>query len=223
MTRVHGSIGVAICCSVLACALTPALSTAQEIPKRKVHVLEQRPVIQALRVELTPMFGYTLNEVMYNYLQVSGTLRFHITDEIAVGGSYGRYFADTSSTFDLVQEEFQLFPEKSLIEWYAGGEVSYTPLYGKFILFGSWIVHWNAFLTAGAGVTKTGQDKLHFTGMVGVGSRIFLTRWLTLHMELRDHIYSEQFKGGDEIINNLVLHAGFGVFIPFGFDYKYPK
>lgn len=202
-------------------AFTPA-SRAQE-GTRNVHVLEQRPFVQALRAEVVPMFGYTLNEVMYQYMQVAGTARFHIDENWSIGGTYGYYFSDTTSTFDEVQEQFELFPEKSFIRWYAGGEIAWSPLYAKMVLFGSWIVHWNAYLTAGAGVTKTGSDGVQFTGMVGVGTRFFLTRWLTFNLEVRDYIFSEPFKGGDELINNVVLHAGFGIFIPFGFTYKLPK
>ncbi len=220
MTRPYGPTLLALL--LLASSMTLDVARAGET-KRKVHVFEQRPYLQAMRVELTPMFGYTTNEVMYNYLQVAGTLRFHINEQWAIGGNYGHYFSDTTSTFELVQDELSLFPEKSFIQWYAGGEVNYTPVYGKFILFGSAIVHWNAFLTQGFGVTQTATDGVKFTYVVGAGVRMFLTRWLTFHLELKDHIYTETFKAGDELINNLVLHAGFGIFIPFGFEYKYPK
>ena len=191
--------------------------------RRTVHVLQQRPFLQSLRVEVTPQFGYTINEVLTEYLQVGGTLRFHINEEIAIGGRYGHYFASETDAFHQVQDDFALFPEKSFIEWYAGGEVDYSPLYGKFILFGAATVHWNAFFTLGAGVTKTGAEKPLFTGMLGFGSRLFLTRWLTLNLEIKDFIYSEPFKNGDEILNNVVLYTGLSIFIPFTWNYKFPK
>lgn len=203
--------------------LAPLGATGQEKAQRKVHVLEQRPFVQSLRVEVVPMFGYTVNEVMYEYLQAAGTLRFHIDEHWSIGATYGHYFASTTSTFDDVQSQFELFGEKKFIKFYAGGEVMYSPVYAKAILFGSWIVHWNAYLMAGGGVTQTGAGDFRPTGTVGAGLRVFLTEWLSLNIEIKDHIYKEKFNAGDELINNLVLHTGLGIWIPFGFDYVYPK
>ena len=204
---------------------------AQEEAKRKVHVIQQRPFIRALRAEVTPLFGYTVNESLIDYIQVAATARFHIPEEWSIGGTYANYtFKDSSGElafprakpdFEQVQDDFALFPEKAFMRWFAGGEVSFVPVYGKLILFNSWTVHWDAFLTAGAGVTKT--HELHVTGTFGVGSRLFLTRWLTMNFELKDHIYQESFKAGDELMNNLVLYTGFGFFVPFGWDYEYVK
>ena len=203
-------------------ATTPAL--AEDKQPRKVHVLEQRPFLHALRVEVAPHFGYTVNEVMYQYLQVAGTLRFHINEEWSVGGAYGHYFSDTTSTFEQVQDEFQLFPEKSFLQWFGGGEAIYSPIYGKAILFGSAIINWNAYFTVGAGVTKTAAENLRITGTLGLGARVFLTQWMTFNLELKDHIYEEPFKNDrKELINNVVLFTGIGFFIPFTTEYKFPK
>jgi len=75
----------------------------------------------------------------------------------------------------------------------------------------------------GAGVTLTGVDNLHPTGTVGIGTRWFLTPWLTMELELKDHIYNEDFKAGDSIMNNFVVHAGFGFWFPVGWTYEYAK
>ena len=204
-------------------ALLPCSAHAQDDAERKVHVLEQKPFLHALRVEVVPLVGYTISDVLYQHFQVGGQLRFHILDELAISGTYGHYFSDTSGAFDDVQSDFSVFPEKKFIRWFAGGDIAYTPIYGKFVLFGSWIVHWNAYIALGAGVTQTGADDLHITGTGGIGTRFFLTDWLTFNMELKNHIYRENFKAGDKFVNNVVLHAGFGVFIPFGFDYEFTR
>ncbi len=200
----------------------PGLAAAED-EGRKVHVIEQRPFIQRLRVELTPKYGYTINEVLFDYHQVGGDLRFHITEEWAIAGSFSWYFPATTSAFEDVESTFDTFPEKRFVRWYAGGEVSWAPVYGKFILFGSWTVPWNAWLSAGGGVTLTGVDGIHPTGTVGIGTRLFLTPWLTMEFELKDHIYSENFKAGDSIMNNFVVHAGFGFWFPVGWTYEFAK
>jgi outer membrane beta-barrel protein len=203
--------------------LASAPLASAEAPTRAVHVIEQRPFIQRLRVELVPTYGYTLNEVLFDYHHAGGDLRFHINEEWAIAGSFKYAFASNTPEFDEVQSEFEVFPEKRYVRWYAGGEVSYTPFYGKFILFGSWIVPWNAWLSAGGGVVLSGVDQIHPAGTVGVGTRMFLTRWLTLNVELKDTIYSENYKAGDQIVNNLVFQTGFGLWFPVGWDYEFPR
>ncbi|HIA01951.1 MAG TPA: outer membrane beta-barrel domain-containing protein [Myxococcales bacterium] len=205
----------------------PMAAAAQEIAadtdKKKVHVLEQRPFLHALRVELAPTFGYTVNEVLSEQLQVGGTLRFHLNETISVGGMYYHYFSSQSSRALQVQNEFELFPETSFPKWFAGGEINYTPIYGKMIVSGITTVHWNAYLSGGAGVTKTGAKDPLFTTMIGLGTRFFVTSWLTINVEARDYIYSEPFKAGSEIINNVAIHTGVSLFVPFTYNYRYPK
>jgi len=195
----------------------------QEAEKKKVHVLEQRPFLHALRVELAPAFGYTINEVLSEQMQVGGTLRFHITETLSVGGTYSHYFTKQSKHAVQLQDEFELFPEISFPKWYAGGEVNYTPIYGKMVVSGLTTVHWNVYLSGGAGVTKTGAKDPLITGMIGLGSRFFVTSWLAINIDARDYIYSEPFKAGTEIINNLAIHAGISLFVPFTYSYRYPK
>ena len=82
----------------------------------------------------------------------------------------------------------------------------------------------------------------------GIGIRIFLTRWLTIFGELRDYMYLEKLENlnvqlpcrngattncrEDEntwidknatFTNNVTVHVGATIFIPFTFDYEYPK
>jgi len=205
----------------------PMTAAAQEVTadteKKKVHVLEQRPFLHALRVELAPAFGYTINEVLSEQLQVGGTLRFHVTETISVGGIYHHYFSSQSSRAMQLQNEFELFPETSFPKWFAGGEINYTPIYGKMIVSGLTTVHWNAYLSGGAGVTKTAAPDPLFTAMIGLGTRFFVTSWFTINVEVRDYIYSEPFKAGSEIINNVAIHTGVSLFVPFTYNYRYPK
>jgi outer membrane beta-barrel protein len=208
---------------VIAVAVPNQGRAAEKKDERDIYVLQQRPFLRALRLELSPQFGYTVNEPLFRYLQVASTVRFHINESWSVGGTYAHYFSDTSAATEKLQDEFALFPEKSLIQWYAGGEGSWVPIYGKLILFESWVVHWDAFLTVGAGVTKTWAPDLRFTASVGVGTRIFLTSWLTLTLELKDYIYQEPFKAGDRLINNVVFHSGLSIFFPFTWEYKLQK
>lgn len=189
-----------------------------------VRVVQQRPVLKAGRFELLAGAGLVVNDDMYDHWLATATGRMHISEWISVGATYGKYFSDASALQSTVMRDFEVFPELSAYQWYAGGDVTLVAIDGKFVFFDDVISYWDIYLSLGGGVTKTSRsDDAKPTGMLGVGLRMFLTDWLTFTVELRDHIFVETFGAGDELINNVVGQAGLTLFIPFGFDYEYAK
>lgn len=189
-----------------------------------VRVLQQRPVLKAHRFELLAGAGLVVNDTMYDTWLATMTGRFHISEWISVGATYAKYFSSGSALQDTVQTDFEVYPELSASRWYAGGDVTFVAADGKFTVFDSGLVYWDLYSSIGGGVTVTSRsDDPKPTGLIGVGMRFFLTEWLTLTFELRDHIFPEKFKAGNELVNNLVGQAGITLFIPFGFDYEYAK
>lgn len=195
--------------------------------QRQIHVYQRKPFMRNLRLEITPIFGVAINETLTTQLAGGGAMSFHITDEISIGGSYFKAFHEKNSGFDEVEDSFGVFPEKKFRDWYAGGHVSYVPVYGKFILFGAAIVHFDAYLVGGAGVMRTysvgseGNNRISWN--LGIGGRLFVTEWLTLNLELRDYMYIEEFKAGSSFMNNVTMHAGISIFAPFSYGYEYAK
>ena len=81
-------------------------------------------------------------------------------------------------------------------------------------------------------------------GNPGIGFRIFLSKWLTIFMELRTYPYLEKLENlrvklgeanrkdpkrgqwldsSSTLVWNVVASVGLTIYIPFGFDYKLPK
>ena len=56
---------------------------------------------------------------------------------------------------------------------------------------------------------------------LGIGSRVFLNRWLVFRAELRDYVYPQSRSGFSTLQNLLMLNLGVGFYFPFDFDYKY--
>jgi hypothetical protein len=83
--------------------------------------------------------------------------------------------------------------------WYLN--FSYVPIYGKFGIFNRWIIHWDTFITGGLGITMTrpiavvdaefrdfsdtSDYNVNITFNIGLGGRLFLTRFLAIFFELR--------------------------------------
>ena len=76
---------------------------------------------------------------------------------------------------------------------------------------------------------------------LGIGLRVFVTRWLAIFAELRDYMYLEQLENltvglGDQrtdpttwtqsslaFTNNVTAHLGLTIFLPPDFEYRLPR
>lgn len=214
---------VVLLVGLLPVAWTPPAAAQQPGFEQNIRVVQQRTFLRRGRLELAPYFALSTNETLFLHLGAGGELNYHILENLMIGASGVKYFSSETDLFGSVEDDFRVFPEKWQLDWYAGGHVAWAFLYGKFILVGSMIVHFDAYVIGGMGVTRTSLSDTAITGNFGVGTRFFLTDWLTFNLEVRDYLFQEDFQAGSRIVNNVMLQAGFSIFIPFGFDYRYPK
>lgn len=183
-----------------------------------IRVVQRRPFLRRQRVEVSPLLGTNINDPLLQSFVAGGNVNYHITEVMAVGVFGGYSLGSESDLFDKVIEDYELFPEVAQVQWFAGVQFQYVPIYGKFALFNSWIIPWDIYTVLGAGWTKT-ELAGHPTLAAGVGNRFFMNRWFNLTFELRDHIYNESYPSGSELVNNLVFSAGVGFFLPPDFEY----
>jgi hypothetical protein len=75
------------------------------------------------------------------------------------------------------------------------------------------------------------------TPNIGIGTRFFLLDWLTFNLAVRDYIIPDKFEPlGDcadatsckaaadsQLVNNLMVYAGVGIYLPTKFTYKTPR
>ncbi len=203
---------------------TPEPETVKSDLDALVRVVQQRPVLKSGRFELLLGAGLVANDQMYDHWYATANGRVHVSEWISIGATYTKFFSSEAELQTTVMEDFEVFPELSAYRWYAGGDVTFVAMDGKFIFFDDSIVYWDLYASIGGGVTVTSRsDDPKPTGMIGVGMRIFLTDWLTLSFELKDHMFIEKFNAGNEFVNNVTGTAGLTIFIPFGFDYEYAK
>ena len=199
-----------------------------------IRVIQQRPNIRAGRLEIQTLFGLGLADTMFRHKAPVLNARYHITERWSVGGSGAYYFPDThgfdaplsstSATFDDVTATFELFPEKAVIEWFAGIDAAFIPIDGKFALFNRHIFYFDFYLVAGGGVIQTSRSATPKpVGVVGIGWRLAFNRWLALNLEFRDHLYVENYNAGDEFVNHVMFQAGLSWWFPFDFEYRFPR
>jgi outer membrane beta-barrel protein len=227
-SRVVGFLGLVLVAFVAGRA-NAQTAKAEDAPaadsEKYIRVLQQKPFVKTLRFELEPTFNLPLNETMTRHVGAGIQARFHINDQWAVGADYIKYFGWSTGLAKEVGEAYQVYPEKRLMDFYVGGHVTYSPLQGKFLWFGSLgkPVFWDMYLIGGGGVQKTLWGNWHGAGNVGLGVRFEWLQWLATNLEIRDYMFMENYAHDDKFVNNVVFTAGFSVFVPFKHAYKYPK
>jgi outer membrane beta-barrel protein len=222
-SRVMGILG----CALALAWSAQAFAQTTEDTEKYVRVLQQRPFVKALRFEIQPGVGVPLNDDFTRSVIASAGARFHITEEWSIGVDYLKYFNYNTDLDTEIANDYGMYSEKnrSLRDFYVGGNVSYVPISGKFLWFGRYgsPSHWDLYLLAGGGASHTLFRGYHGTGMFGAGFRASLAEWITWNVELRDYLYMESFARERKFQNNVVLTTGFAIFLPFSHDYVYPK
>jgi len=229
----------------------PRATASQE----EVYAVQQVYALRINRVELLPSFAFTVNDPYVSHTALGLGLNYWFTNVLAVGVNF-LWYQGLSSESDL-----NFFVRRStrlavpITEWQMGAHLNFTyvPLYGKFSAFNQFIFQWDAYIVGGVGLMRTRpvpvidpeirqfsyQMRVAFN--VGMGLRVFLSRFLTFFTEFRDYAYLEKFENlevalggqrteastwfasGSTLVNNTTVQVGFTLFFPFTFEYHLPK
>ncbi|HXX31545.1 MAG TPA: outer membrane beta-barrel domain-containing protein [Myxococcaceae bacterium] len=201
---------------------------------RHVFLLKQR-------WELVPSVAFSFRDPFFTKYVFELSLTYNFDETMGVMARAG-YAADavsgsaqictTGSTAGCRSPTYDELNGKATgqIKFLGALDFQWTPIYGKFNLFGEWVVHFDlygilgpAFLTY-AGPPSAGQpgSSSVFTagGEVGIGMRFFFNKFMALRLELRDDIYGERsptVSGGTTVQNQLFIDVGLGFFFPTTF------
>jgi len=243
-------------------ASTPDEETEAE-PEREKHTLVAEEIyavqriyaLRRARLELAPSFSFTVNDQYVSHNAPAVALNFWITNVLAIGANflwYQGFESESPLNFHIRRSTRLAVP---ITEYQLGGHLNFTyvPIYGKFSMFNEYIFQWDSYLVGGVGLIRTRPVSVvdpsirtfNFDFRVafnaGLGIRVFVTRYLTVFMELRDYMFLEKLENltvqlgpGREDVNtwvdedatlthNVAAHVGMTIFFPFDFEYRYPK
>lgn len=191
----------------------------------RIKAVARKTFLKTGRFELQPAMMFTVNDPFFRSFAAAGRVSWHINEAFAleVGGGYiPPFFVQKLEPVDLLRKELALINADNTLFALADVGLTFSPLYGKMAIFGDGIIHFDGFASAGLGATfDNGVDLIHPAMNVGVGGRVFLTRWLVVRGDLRDYIYPQE-KAGISTLQNLVfVSVGLGFYFPLDFDYQY--
>lgn len=214
-----------------------------------IVVVPRKAFLKSGRVELAPFTGVSLNDVLIRHYSFGGDLNYYLTDVFSLG-LQGQYFIKERTDRESVVG-LQYNRVSSLNRYLYSGALNfaYVPGYGKFTLFNKYIVNWDISATAGVGLIwteiiprnagdKTFQNR-NITPNFGAGTRFFLNDWLTFNVTVRDYVFNDKFEplmrertdpiesvkadATSQWVNNVMLYASIGFYLPTSFQYRSPR
>jgi outer membrane beta-barrel protein len=236
---------------------------AKKPVRAEIYAVEQQYVMKSGRFEIQPYWEFTLNDQFVSHNGPGLALNYYITQVLAVGLN-GNFYQGLNEDSDFnFQNRRSARIAVPLNQYQAAADLNFTyvPMYGKFSGFGDFIFNYDAYIDGGVGLIRTRPEaiidpnnrKFDWNNLinfdVGIGLRVFFSRWLAAGLEVRDMIFLDKiesltvatgptspataansplnpatwYDGGQHFTNNVQLQVGISVFLPTSFDYRLPK
>ena len=216
-----------------------------------IVVVPRKQFIKSGRLEIAPIAGITVNDNLIRHYMFAVDLNYFLTDALWVG-LQGQYFVKQLSTqAELVGLQFNRTSTMNRYLYGGAFNMGYVPVYGKFAWFNKSIVHWEIWASGGVGATFTeviardpARQQYAFkntalTPNFGIGTRFFLTQWMTVNFAIRDYLIIDRFEpistpacmtkedckanADSALVNNFIAYVGIGMYLPTKFTYKTPR
>lgn len=229
--------------------------TEREEAHEEIYAVQQIYALRINRVELSPSLAQSLNDPFVSHTGVGLGLNYWWTNVLALGVNF-IWYEGLESESDLsfqVRRSTRLSVPINQYQFGLNLNFTYVPVYGKFSMFNEFIFQYDAYIVGGVGLMQTrpipviDPDVRSFDYDVriafnlGIGLRVFVTRWLAVFAEIRDYMYLEQLENlsvalGDQrtepetwtqsseaFTNNVTAHIGLTFFLPPEFEYRLPR
>ncbi len=179
---------------LLCLTLLPSLALAQaEALENPGSVAAVQDRLYRLNHELSLGIGVMPADAFYKGYFAGVGYTYHFNDFFAwqVGrGSYN-YNVKTSLRRQL-ERDFGVVPTATAFEdevqWMVGSDVALKPLYGKFSFFNQKVLHFEAYVLAGASIFKLNREGgLRPAANVGLGMRFFKSQNISFRLDVTNN------------------------------------
>jgi outer membrane beta-barrel protein len=199
----------------------------RESKKRKladrIKSVERKVFLKKKRLEIYPFFALDLNDPFKQHFILGGSVAYHLADSFGLelrGGGVIASVDQSAVKFVRINAGAVCEAECPEFKYHADADLNWSPIYGKLSLFGEGILHFDTYLTAGAGVFGTDAGTSPAVN-IGIGQRYFITDWLVARVELRDYIFVESRDNISDVQNLLILGFSVSGFFPTSFSYEF--
>jgi outer membrane beta-barrel protein len=223
--------------------------------REEIYAVQQIYALRLNRVELAGSAAFTLNDPFVSHAAAAIGLNYWWTNVLAIGANFLWYEGlETESDLNFfIRRSTRLAVPISSYQLGAHLDFTYVPLYGKFAMFNEFIFQWDAYIVGGVGLMRTRpipvvdaevrrfDYDVRVAFNLGLGLRVFVSRWLAVFGEIRNYMYLEQLEALDVALgqarldpttwtqdspaftSNVTVHLGLTFFLPFDFEYRLPR
>ena len=239
-------------------------SPQREEIAEEIYAVQQIYALRLKRFELAPSASFTLNDPYLKRYGLGFAANYWFTNVLAVGFNFIWYdwcggrpgcspLDRGTDIIPRIQNQFRLGVPVN--DWQFGfwANFTYVPFYGKFKVRKT-IFQWDAYVVGGVGLMRTKPIpvfdpeirnfdwRTNVAFNVGLGLRIFLTRYLTFFTEFRAYMWPDKFENvrvapnpvdradsstwlqsGSTFVANTSIQIGITLFLPIKFEYRLPK
>ncbi len=220
-----------------ALAAAPARASEADAFEDKVPPISGQLYPKRGRIELTAGGSRSVNDPFYAKTFGSLKLTWHLTEFFSAGVHAAGGFASATGSTTICPanqgcrpaNEVELRQVPGKIQWLAGAEGAFAPVYGKLNLLAELPLHFDLVLLAGvdwisyqkaadfqtAQLGSPGSDASP-GGHLGLGMRFFFGGFMGLRFEVRDYLYSAEIgsTGQSHLQNQLFIDLGLSFFFP---------
>lgn len=157
---------------------------------KQFEVIQNKLYTKAGRFEITPMFGIYQRVDFQDTKTLGGTVAYHFSEIIGAEIMAHKMYNSDSSVVTRFKETRGATVAFNEEKYFMGATMLFTPIYGKFSLFGKKISHFDLYLSPGLGVTKT--NDLRFTTCLGVGQKFWVSPHFNVRIEYRWNRYNDK-------------------------------
>lgn len=189
--------------------------------ERDIRVIEQRAFEKDGRHEFSLLFGVAPNDPFFYYIPVGLRYDYYLLESVAVEFAGAYVFHPESSLRSFIKSNFLgvahvCLPQR--VEWYAGMNVYWAPIYGKLAIFTSKISSFDLGFILGAAaigshIEEGGVFKRKSTpdpaGYAGLGFHFFISDLFALRADYRHYVFPAN-DGGARTMAEITF--GFAVF-----------
>jgi outer membrane beta-barrel protein len=157
---------------------------------KEFEVIQNKQYTKAGRIEVAPMVGIYQRVDYQDTKSLGASLSYHFSEMFGAELMGYKMFASDAHILARFKESTGATIEYNKEAFYGGASLIFTPIYGKFSVFGKKISHYDLYIAPGMGVTKT--TALRPTPSIGVGQKFWLSPKWNFRIEYRWSRYNDR-------------------------------
>jgi outer membrane beta-barrel protein len=169
--------------------------------KQELRVVQDRPFTFRNKFETGVFYGGAFTDPFLAANNYGLMLSYHFHDYIAVTALGWLYSTGPSQALTTLRSQSSANANTNPVKNFYGGELAFSPLFGKLTLLGKLIVYLDLHFTAGAGRISTNTGN-YFAPLGGFGGSYILGRRFALRIDYHLMYYSEMLLQQNSTVSN---------------------